>query len=144
MASKNTNNFLKFGAIFSFIYASVKPRCCKPYGHYPCTPELGRLGCVISIKIGVPGDAYPVAISQKVTKSLPVSFYSPTQGFKHEDILGKEISWTCYNLPLALSWLDISEQSKLNASPLVLVPVKFLSRSLTFFTLRVKTSNYDN
>ena len=28
------------------------------------------------------GDAYPVAISPKVTKNLPVSFYSPTSGFK--------------------------------------------------------------
>ena len=45
-------------------------------------PEPGRLGCVISIEIGVKSDAYPVAISQKVTKNLPVSFYSPIPGFK--------------------------------------------------------------
>ena len=45
-------------------------------------PEPGRLGCVISIEIGVNGVAYPVAVSQKVVKILPVSFYSPTSGFK--------------------------------------------------------------
>ena len=32
--------------------------------------------------IGVNGDAYPVAISPKVTTNLPVSFYIPTSGFK--------------------------------------------------------------
>ena len=46
------------------------------------TPEPGRLGCVISIEIGVNGAAYPAAVSQKVAKNLPVSFYSPTSGFK--------------------------------------------------------------
>ena len=54
----------------------------KPPGHYLCTPEPGRLGCVISIQKGVNCGAYPVAFSQKVTKNLPVPFYSPTQGFK--------------------------------------------------------------
>ena len=59
-----------------------KARCWKPPGHYLCIPEPGRPDCVISIHIGVNGDAYPVAISPKVTKNLPVSFYSPTSGFK--------------------------------------------------------------
>ena len=47
-----------------------------------CIPEPGRPDCVIFIEIGVNGDAYPVAINPKVTKNLPVSFYSPTSGFK--------------------------------------------------------------
>ena len=59
-----------------------KARCWEPPGHFQCTPGPGRLGCVISIEIGVNGEAYPVAISQKVTKNLPVSFYSPMPGFK--------------------------------------------------------------
>ena len=59
----------------------LKPRCLKPTGHYLYTPELGRLGCVISIQKGVNCDAYPVSFSQKVTKNLPVSFYIPTPGF---------------------------------------------------------------
>ena len=47
-----------------------------------------QLICVISIEIGVNGDAYPAAVSQKVTKTLPVSFYSPMSGFKgHETTL---------------------------------------------------------
>ena len=41
-----------------------------------------RPDCVISIEIGVNGDAYPAAVSQKVTKNLPASFYSPMPGFK--------------------------------------------------------------
>ena len=60
----------------------LKARCWKPPGHYLCIPEPGRPDCVISIEIGVNGDTYPVAISPKVTKNLPVSFYSPTSGFK--------------------------------------------------------------
>ena len=36
----------------------LKPRCLKPPGHYICTPEPGRLGCVISIQNGVNCDAY--------------------------------------------------------------------------------------
>ena len=60
----------------------VKAQCWKPPGHYLCMPEPGRPDCLISIEIGVNGDAYPVAISPKVTKNLPVSFYSPTSGFK--------------------------------------------------------------
>ena len=58
----------------------VKPWCWKPPGHYLCIPEPGRLGCIIPIEKGVKGDAYPVAISQKVMKNLPVAFYSPTPG----------------------------------------------------------------
>ena len=54
-------------------------------GNHPvityATPEPGRLGCVISIEIGVNGAAYPAAVSQKVANNLPVSFYSPTSGF---------------------------------------------------------------
>ena len=65
--------------IFSPIF---KARCWKPPGHYLCIPEPGRQDCVISIGIGVNGDAYPAAVSQKVTKNLPVSFYSPMPGFK--------------------------------------------------------------
>ena len=60
----------------------LKARCWKPPGHYQCIPEPGRPDCVISIEIGVNGEAYPVAISPKVTKNIPVSFYSPTSGFK--------------------------------------------------------------
>ena len=62
-----------------------KLKCWKLPGHYLCTPEpaaAGRLGCVISIQKGVKSDVYPVAVSQKVTKNLPVSFYSPTPRFK--------------------------------------------------------------
>ena len=36
----------------------------------------------MSLEKGVNDDAYPVAVSQKVAKNLPVSFYSPTTGFK--------------------------------------------------------------
>ena len=53
----------------------LKPRCWKPSWHYLCTPQPGRLGCVISIQKGLNGYAYPVAISQKVTKNLPASFF---------------------------------------------------------------------
>ena len=31
----------------------LKPRCWEPPGHYLCTPEAGRPGCVISIEKGV-------------------------------------------------------------------------------------------
>ena len=31
----------------------LKPQCWEPPGHYLCTHELGRLGCVISIQKGV-------------------------------------------------------------------------------------------
>ena len=58
-----------------------KPRCWKPLGHYLYTPEPGRLGCVISIQKGMKSDAYTVSIYQKVTKNLPVSFYSHMLGF---------------------------------------------------------------
>ena len=60
----------------------LKARCLKPPGHYLCTPGPGRPDCIISIEKGVNGYTYPVAISQKVKKNLPVSFYSPTPGFK--------------------------------------------------------------
>ena len=63
------------------VQPAFKAWCLKPPGHYLCAPEPGRPDCVISIHIGVNGDAYPVAVSQKVTKNLPVSFYSPTSGF---------------------------------------------------------------
>ena len=59
-----------------------KPGCWEPPGHYLCTLESERLGCIISIQKGVNDNAYPVTVSQKVTKILPVSFYSPTPGFK--------------------------------------------------------------
>ena len=61
-----------------------KPWCVKPPGHNLCTPEPGRPDCVhvISIQRGINGDAYPVAVSQKMVKHLPVSFYSPTPWFK--------------------------------------------------------------
>ena len=59
---------------------SFKPQW-KPLSHYLCTPESGRLGCVIAIQKGVKSNAYPVSINQKVTKNLPVSFYSHTLGF---------------------------------------------------------------
>ena len=63
-------------------YFSLKPGVGnRPVITY-ATPEPGRLVCVISIEIGVNGDAYPAAVSQKVAKNLPVSFYSPTSGFK--------------------------------------------------------------
>ena len=32
------------------------------------------------------GDAYPAAVSQKVAKNLPVSFYSPMPGFKAQEL----------------------------------------------------------
>ena len=61
----------------------LKPGVGNPvitYAH----PEPGRPDCIISMEIGVNGDAYPVAISQKVAKKLPVSFYSPMPGFKEQ------------------------------------------------------------
>ena len=58
----------------------LKAQCWKLPGHYLCISEPGRPDCLISIEIGVNGDAYPVAITPKVTKNLPVSFYSPTSG----------------------------------------------------------------
>ena len=63
--------------ITCILLSEFKTRCWEPPGRYLCIPEPGRPGCVISIEIGVKGDVYPVAISQKVTKNLPVSFYSP-------------------------------------------------------------------
>ena len=68
--------------INSSLFAINKPRCWKQPGHYLCTPEPGILGCVISTQKGVKSDAYPVAVSQKVTKNLLFFFYSPTPGFK--------------------------------------------------------------
>ena len=59
----------------AFYFTKLKVRCWKPPGHYLCIPEPGRPDCVISIEIGVNGDTYPVAISPRVTKNLPVSFY---------------------------------------------------------------------
>ena len=64
----------------------TQKKTLKPdVGNHPvityATPEPGGLGCVISIEIGVIGTAYPAAVSQKVAKNLPVSFYSPTSGF---------------------------------------------------------------
>ena len=81
------SNLLKLHIIFVIFcmheqILHLKPRCWEPPSHYLCTPEPGKLDCVISIQKGVNGDAYSVAISQKVTKNLPVSFYSPTPGFK--------------------------------------------------------------
>ena len=54
-----------------------KARCWKPPGHYLCIPEPGRPDCVISIEIVGNGDAYPVAISPKVTKNLPAYLLVP-------------------------------------------------------------------
>ena len=59
----------------------LKPGVWEPPGRHLCIPEPGRPGCVILIEIGVNGEVYPVAIGQKVTKILPVYFYSPTSGF---------------------------------------------------------------
>ena len=56
------------------LVSRFKPRCWEPPGHYLCTPEPGRLGCVISIQKGFKSEAYPVAVSQKVMENLPVSF----------------------------------------------------------------------
>ena len=71
-----------------YIYKQVqtKHHVVKPgVGNRPvityATSEPGRLGCVISIEIDANGAAYPAAVSQKVAKNLPVSFYSPTSGF---------------------------------------------------------------
>ena len=70
--------------LFRYILKLIlKDQCWKLPGHYLCIPEPGRPDCVISIEIGVNGDAYPVAISPKVTKNLPVSFYSTTSGFNN-------------------------------------------------------------
>ena len=65
-----------------YLSVYLKARSWKPPGHYLCAPEPGRPDCVISIEIGVNGEANPVAISPTVTKNLPVSFYSPPPGFK--------------------------------------------------------------
>ena len=72
-----------------------KARCWKPPGHYLCIPEPVRPDCVIPIEIGVNGDACPVAVSQKVTKYLPVSFYSPTSGFKQHGLVGYILTIYC-------------------------------------------------
>ena len=74
--------------MFAHLNLGVANRLVIIYIVYLCTPEPGRPGCVISIQKFVNGDAYPVVFSQKVTKNLPVSFYSPTPGFNKE----KEIS----------------------------------------------------
>ena len=85
----NQSTLFYFG-FFEFT-SFLKPRCWL--GHYLCIPEPGRLGCVISKQIGVNGDTYPsVAISQKVTKNLPVSFYSPTPEFNHYQIIWLRIT----------------------------------------------------
>ena len=69
---------------FHVMSLTFKPRCWEPPAHYLCTPEPGRLDFVISIQKRVKSDAYPVAICQKVTNNLPVSFYSPTPGFNFD------------------------------------------------------------
>ena len=38
------------------------------------------------------GDAYPAAVSQKVAKNLPVSFYSPMPGFNLDVLYLKEVT----------------------------------------------------
>ena len=82
----------------AFAQKGFKPKYLKPPGHYLCTHEPGRLGCVISIQKGiisiqkgVNGDAYPVAISQKVMKNI--SFYSPTPGFKEINAISSLKKW---------------------------------------------------
>ena len=82
----------------AFAQIGFKPKYLKPPGHYLCTHEPGRLGCiisiqkgVISIQKGVNGDAYPVAISQKVMKNI--SFYSPTPGFKEINAISSLKKW---------------------------------------------------
>ena len=60
-----TNIYSNMTVYQKYIGTSIKPQCWEPPGHYLCTPEPDRLGCVISIQIGVNGDAYPVAISEK-------------------------------------------------------------------------------
>ena len=72
----DTNVYIGIGSTCTCMCKShFKPRCLKPPGLYLCTPEPGRPGCVIFIRNGVNGDVNPVAISQKVTKNLPVSFF---------------------------------------------------------------------
>ena len=56
--------------------------CLNPGWSLLMQPEPGRPDCEIYIQKGVRGDAYPVSISQKVTKNLPIFFYSPSPGFK--------------------------------------------------------------
>ena len=75
---KNPTNLVKEVEILH----PIKARCWEPPGRCLCIHETGRLDCIISKEIGVNGDAYPIAISQKVTKNLPASFYSPMPGFK--------------------------------------------------------------
>ena len=70
------------GISFAILPHCLKPWCLEPPAHNLCTPEPGRPGCVISIQKGVNCDAYPFAVSQRVTKNLPVCFYSPMSGFK--------------------------------------------------------------
>ena len=68
--SQNTESVRCVIIDFQMDKTYIKAWCWKPPGHNLCAPEPGRPDCVISIEIGVNGDAYPVAISQKVTKLL--------------------------------------------------------------------------
>ena len=44
---------MKLNSTTEMMVCSFKPRCWEPPGHYLCTPEPGRPGCVISIEKGV-------------------------------------------------------------------------------------------
>ena len=71
------------GRMFGFVKLQLHPGVGnRPVITYAHRAEPGRLGCVVSIQKCVKSDVYPVAISQKVTKNLPVSFYSPMPEFK--------------------------------------------------------------
>ena len=76
---------IRFSRKFLVIRYEFKFHNCLNPGVWNCPviPEPGILGFDTSIQKGVNSDVYPVAISQKVTKNLPVFFYSPTSGFKY-------------------------------------------------------------
>ena len=57
-------------------YSDIKPRCWEPAGHYLCTPEPGRPGCVISIQ-------NVVNAREETDKETKFSaLYTPPPGFK--------------------------------------------------------------
>ena len=63
----------------------LKPQCWEPPGHYLCTPEPSRPGCIISIQIGVKHVNATSAEKRLERKwSFPL-YISPRRGLKADE-----------------------------------------------------------